>query len=194
MRSTPAEAGSPSSVFVLDLQQEPEPSTERCSKPIAKRIAKPNKPDKSVKSISMENTTEDSTMRRAHLTVALVGVVFGLGGLSFFGVRPGLSAFAGALVASANLLVLARTVQKMVQGAGASWAGVALIKFLVLLAVTYGLIQSGLVEPLGLAVGFGALPLGILLAGTFPAPALPSSALPADFRDVIDTNVKSDHA
>ncbi len=131
----------------------------------------------------MEKTPEDTAMRRAHLTVALVGVAFGLCGFSFFGAKAGLSVLSGALIASVNLLVLSRTVQKMVQGAGASWAGVALLKFLVLMAVTFGLIDSGLVLPLGLAAGFGALPFGILIAGTFGQ----SSA-------AIDPNVKSDHA
>lgn len=134
----------------------------------------------------MEKTPEDSTMRRAHLTVAAAGILLALGGLIFFGLRPGLSVLTGAAIASVNLFVLARTVQKMVQGAGASWAGIALIKFLVLMAVTYGLIESGLVEPLGLAVGFGALPLGILLAGTFPSTSVPAATF--------DPNVKSDHA
>lgn len=134
----------------------------------------------------MEKATEDSTMRRTHLAVASVGIVLGLSGLVFFGVHPGLSVFSGAAVASVNLFVLSRAVHKMVQGAGASWAGIALIKFLVLMAVTYGLIDSGLVEPLSLAVGFGALPLGILLAGTFPSTSVPAATF--------DPNVKSDHA
>jgi hypothetical protein len=154
----------------------------------------------------MEKTTEDSAMRRAHLTVAAAGALLGLGGVAFFGFHAGASVLVGATVASVNLLVLARTVQKMVQGAGASWAGVAFLKFLVLMAVTYVLIESGLVLPLGLAVGFGALPLGILVAGTFPGPASGSPA--DDFRVDIDIdhratfehaatfehNVKSDHA
>lgn len=135
----------------------------------------------------MEKTPDDTAMRRAHLTVALVGVTFGLVGFVFFGVRAGSSVVAGATIASINLIVLSRTVQKMVEGAGASWAGVALAKFLVLMAITYGLIESGLVQPLGLAVGFGALPLGILIAGTLGAA---SDHRPVD----IDPNVKSDHA
>lgn len=133
--------------------------------------------------------------------VALVGAVLGFGGLSFFGLRPGLSALAGASIASVNLFVLSRTVQKMVQGAGASWAGVALTKFFVLMLVTYGLIQSGIVEPFGLAVGFGALPLGILLAGILPAETMPAQAMPAQTMrapslpsETFDPHVKSDHA
>lgn len=89
----------------------------------------------------------------------------------------------GALIASLNLLVLARTVRSIVDGGGASWAGVALLKFLVLLAVTYGLIHNRLVSPLALAVGFGALPFGILLAGTFGAP-----------REDSTPSIESDHA
>jgi hypothetical protein len=99
-----------------------------------------------------------------------VGVAASIAGLSFFGPFVGFSVLVGATVASANLYVLSRTVRGMVEGGGSSWAGVALLKFLVLLAVTYGLIHYQFVGPLALAVGFGALPFGILLAGTFAAP------------------------
>lgn len=118
----------------------------------------------------METTPEDKAMRRTHLAVAIVGAVFSFSGLVFYGPSVGMSVLLGASVAAANLMVLSRTVRAMVDGGGSTWAGVALLKFLVLLAVTYGLIHYKLVGPLALAVGFGALPLGILLAGTFSAP------------------------
>jgi hypothetical protein len=135
-----------------------------------------------MKKTTEESTTEDGAMRRTHLSVAAVGIAFALCGLSFFGAFTGVSVLAGAVIATLNLLVLSRTVHRMVAGGGASWAGVALIKFLVLMAVTYGLIHNHLVQPLALAVGFGALPFGILIA---------SAVGPAA---VIDPNVESDHA
>jgi hypothetical protein len=61
------------------------------------------------------------------------------------------------------------------------------------MVVTYGLIESGLVAPLGLAAGFGALPLGVLLSGAFPAPTDLGSS-PESASVDIDPNVKSDHA
>jgi hypothetical protein len=152
-----------SSALSLGLQQADVPSTERYSRRIGKRTERLKK---SARNTSMEKTPEDSAMRRTHQAVAVVGVALSLCGLSFFGVFVGVSVLIGATVAGLNLLVLARTVRAMVEGRSASWAGVALLKFLVLLAVTYGLITHGFVHPLALAVGFGALPFGILVAGT----------------------------
>lgn len=118
----------------------------------------------------METNPEDNAMRRTHQSVAIVGGAFSIAGLVFYGAFIGSSVIAGVAIASINLLILSRTVRSIVEGGGVTWAGVALIKFLVLLAATYVLIQNGLVNSLALAVGFGALPIGILLAGTFGAP------------------------
>lgn len=122
----------------------------------------------------MEKTTEENTMRQAHLAVLIcgVGIVGVAWGLS--GGKLALSAAVGAGVAAVNLFVLSRAVANLIQGQRSSWAGIAVIKFVLLFAVTYGLIQSGLVEALGLAAGFASLPLGILLAGILaPHPPLP---------------------
>jgi hypothetical protein len=170
MKNSPPADGALQSASVLVLQRGFEPSTERYSERIAKRTRLVKRPKTNVKNTSMETTPEDNAMRRTHLAVAIVGIVFSFSGLVFYGPSVGLSILVGATVATANLIVLSRTVRAMVDGGGATWAGIALLKFLVLLAVTYGLIHYKLVGPLALAVGFGALPLGILLAGTFAAP------------------------
>ena len=85
----------------------------------------------------------------------------------FVSVRFGVSALVGASVAVANLWVLSRAVRNLLSGAGSRspWAIVAAAKFFVLLGVTYALVRSGVIAPLGLALGFGALPVGILLSG-----------------------------
>ena len=124
----------------------------------------------------MEKRTEDIAMKRTHLAVGAVGAALSLAALSFYGVFAAASVGVGAIVASLNLYVLSRTVHNMLDGRSLSWGGVAFVKFTVLLAVTYGLINGGLVQPLALAVGFGALPFGILLAGAFGVPAQPASA------------------
>jgi hypothetical protein len=115
----------------------------------------------------METIPEDTAMQRTHKAVATVGGVLSVVALSFFGGKVGVGVFAGAVVASLNLLVLSRTVRNVVDGGQASWAAIAVLKFLTLMAVTYGLLKNHLVDPMGLAFGFGALPFGIVLAGTF---------------------------
>ncbi len=121
-------------------------------------------------------------MKRTHQTVAVIGLVLALASTSWAGLSFGGSVAVGALVASVNLYVLSRSVHKLVDGASPSWAVVAGLKFIVLLGVTYVLIDSGIIKPLALAVGFGALPLGILLAGLLGA--TPQTAVAA----------KTDHA
>lgn len=107
------------------------------------------------------------------------GAVLALSGLSFFGSAALTGIFVGALIASLNLEILSRSVRSMVEGRRGGWAGIAVLKFVGLLAVTYVLIDRGYVEPLFLAVGFSALPSGILLSGTL-APSFPDTPSPSD--------------
>lgn len=117
--------------------------------------------------MSTMTSHDDQAMRRAFGAVAASGLVLSILSVVLVDVRFGASAFLGALVALANLWVLARAVRNLLSGTGsnAPWALVAVAKFFVLLGITYALVKSDLVSPLGLAAGFGALPLGILFAG-----------------------------
>jgi hypothetical protein len=135
----------------------------------------------------MEKIPEDSAMQTTHRSVALVGVALTIFGLSLFGMATGVSLAAGAIIASLNLIVLSRTVRRLVAGAGVSWVGVAVIKFIVLMAVTYVLVDRQIVEPLGLGFGFASLPLGILLASAL------GSEPPQELSDV-EQKVERDHA
>lgn len=111
----------------------------------------------------METNHDDKVLMRTQLSVLGMGALLCLFSLVLFGSTAWFSTAVGVAIASLNLLVLSKTVQHMVQGGGGSWAVIAGVKFLVLLGVTYLLIDSRLVTPLGLALGFGALPFGILV-------------------------------
>ena len=132
----------------------------------------------------MTTTTVEPALSRALWAVAICGALLALASLSIFNVRAGLSVLVGAAIGVINLFVLARSVSRLLAGGGASWGVVVVIKLLGLLAVTFLLIRFALVDSLGLAVGFGALPLGIVFAGLFgaaPSPPLsPAHAAPAD--------------
>jgi hypothetical protein len=52
------------------------------------------------------------------------------------------------------------------------WAGVALLKSAVLFGLVALLVKSGAVDVLPLCLGFGALPLGVVVAGLWPGLAL----------------------
>jgi hypothetical protein len=134
----------------------------------------------------MEKNPEDNAMRRTHLAVALVGAAFAFCGFVFFGKAAAMSIFVGATLASVNLKVLSNTVSRLVQGSSAPWVGVALLKFIVLMAIVYALIEFQWVQSLGLALGFLALPVGILLGA-----GLSTSS---DSEGNYDSSVGSDHA
>lgn len=192
MRDIQAADGSALLASASVSSPEEELSIEPCSKRIVKRKKRLSGRKKRIETTSMENPTEENTMRQTHRAVVICAALFAGCGWIFFGSATGLSIAAGGTVAALNLLVLSRTVQNLVAGQRSSWALIAVLKFIVLLAVTYGLIASGLVLPLGLAVGFGALPLGILIAGMLSAPsALDSSPLQTGARGSIP---ETDHA
>jgi len=119
-------------------------------------------------------TAADPLLSRAYRVVLIVGAVLVVAALAFMGWRTALGVFAGAAIAWVNLWVLARAVQSLLGGAQVRWAALAFLKFLALLGISFALVQSGAIEPLPLAVGFGALPLGISIAGTLLVPADPS--------------------
>ncbi|HSC87234.1 MAG TPA: ATP synthase subunit I [Polyangiaceae bacterium] len=119
------------------------------------------------------NTADDQLLDRAYGAVAVVGVLFAVAAGVFYGVLNGVAVLVGALVALANLWILARSVKKLLAGGQVRWAALAFLKFVALLAGTYALLRFGALSPLALAIGFGALPLGITLAGTLFVPPAP---------------------
>ena len=118
-----------------------------------------------------------------------VGALFVVAAFGYFSGRAAFSVFCGAAIASLNLWVLSRSVSNLLSGQSSGWAAAAAFKFVALLALVYLLLQSGAVGTIGLAVGFGALPLGILLAGVFGTPQEPSS-----LSATRPKNAESDHA
>jgi len=106
---------------------------------------------------------EDSGVRPALWSVALSGAVLTLASPFVFG-RPGVLGVAlGSLLAFVNLWALARIVRAFVNGAGLPWALLAGFKLVALLAVVGLILHLGLTTVIPLAVGYGALPIGIVL-------------------------------
>jgi hypothetical protein len=119
----------------------------------------------------MEPTeSRDSSLRRTFFYVLAVGVLGAVIGLVAVGWRFGLGALAGSGVVVLNLAILARSVERLLTGEGARWGAVVVLKFVGLIAVTYFLLGLVALEPLGLALGFGSLPLGIVIASAFGSP------------------------
>jgi hypothetical protein len=99
--------------------------------------------------------------------IAITGVVFAGTAAALFGARTALSVALGAALATANLWILARIVRAVLLGSrreGATYALIAVLKLAALFGGVYLLVNSSIADILPLALGFGALPFGIVLA------------------------------
>jgi hypothetical protein len=118
----------------------------------------------------------DARMRAAIIAVAVVGGAFTAFAAAMFSLAIAFSVGVGAIIATANLWILARIMNALLPGdsdsapAGSGqknqssgWAFVALLKMLGLFAGVWILMSKHLVEPLPLLCGFGALPIGIAI-------------------------------
>jgi hypothetical protein len=125
----------------------------------------------------------DPRMRACLLSTAGAGGVLAIAALAFFGLRTGLSVAAGGALATGNLWALARIIGALLPSGGAeartqsraAWSLVAALKMLALFAVVWLLMSGGLVAPLQLVVGFGALPIGIAI-GSLVGDKAPASS------------------
>jgi hypothetical protein len=116
-------------------------------------------------------TETDPRLRTAIATVAVAGGALSAAALVFFGPAPALSVAVGAGIAAGNLWALARIVVALLPAevraaqkqSRAGWALVAMLKMLGLVAAVWLLMRHGVVSPLPMLVGFGALPIGIAI-------------------------------
>jgi hypothetical protein len=113
----------------------------------------------------------DARLRTSLAAVVIAGAVLVLLALAFASVGAGVSALVGAALAAGNLWLLARIVAELLPNdrAGAEsqsrggWALVAGIKMFGLVALAWLLMRHGIVSPMPMLVGFGALPIGIAI-------------------------------
>lgn len=117
--------------------------------------------------------------------MGVVGGLVSLGAFTLFGLEVGKSVFVGAALASLNLWILAFAMQRVFAGGGGAYGVLAGFKFVALFGLLYVLLERGFAQPLTLAVGFSALPLGVVLASLLPAPetGVPTASSGAHSRD-----------
>ena len=109
-------------------------------------------------------TDEDHSLRAALWAVALSGAVLTLASPFVLGKSGVLGVALGALVATANLWALARVVRALMNGAGLPWVLLGGAKLFVLLALGAVILKLELAGLLPLAIGYGALPIGIVVS------------------------------
>ena len=125
-------------------------------------------------------------IRRTLTFVAVVGGLLAVGSLYMKDARFTASVLIGACVALLNLWVLAKIVKSMMpeeeeskasasetpdegnaegdKAGGSGWGLLAVIKILALFGGAFGLWKSGIALPLPTLLGYGALPIGIVLS------------------------------
>jgi hypothetical protein len=109
-------------------------------------------------------TDEDHSLRAALWAVAITGAVLTLGAPFVLG-KAGVTGVAlGSLIAALNLWALARVVRALVNGAGLPWVLLGGAKLLALLAVVAMILKLEIAGLIPLAIGYGALPIGIVLS------------------------------
>jgi len=110
-------------------------------------------------------------MRAAIWSVCISAGALTFAALAVFGGRAALGVAFGGAIASANLVVFVRVVQAFLgqrtRAQTVPWAALVMLKLILLFGGVWLILKSGIVDPLALAVGYGALPLGITLGTLF---------------------------
>jgi hypothetical protein len=108
----------------------------------------------------------EGAVRAALIGVAAAGAVLAGAGTVVGGARTLLGIAVGAALGVANLWVMSRVVAAFVAGGGRGlpWSLIALVKLIALFGGLWLLAKSGVVELGSLALGLGALPIGIVVS------------------------------
>jgi hypothetical protein len=107
---------------------------------------------------------EESGLRAALWGIALTGAVLTLASPFVIGKHAVVGVALGSAIAAFNLWSLARIVKAFMNGAGLPWVLLAALKLFGLLAVIALVLKLGITTVVPLAVGYGALPIGIVFA------------------------------
>jgi hypothetical protein len=121
----------------------------------------------------------DAGLMSAVRYVAGSAVVLALVSGLVAGPEEAVGAALGGLLATANLLLFVRLGKAFLAqgGRGSPWVALAVIKLLGLFAAMFILLRHTELSALSLLVGYGALPIGIVLAGVL-GPRPPDDAEP----------------
>jgi hypothetical protein len=112
----------------------------------------------------MPRTDEDSGLRAALWAVAITGALFTVAAPFVLGKHAVLGVAIGSFVAAFNLWALARIVRAFMNGAGLPWVLLAALKLFGLLALVALVLELEIAAVVPLAVGYVALPVGIVFA------------------------------
>lgn len=115
------------------------------------------------------NASPDPTLRRTYWMVFGAGLALSLGAALIRPERPSrwadaASVLLGAVLALANLAAISAVVGRMLSGVQLRFGALAFLKLFGLFGLVYLLLTQPYVRGFALAIGFAALPLGIVLS------------------------------
>jgi hypothetical protein len=118
---------------------------------------------KSERNTEMPSATDADPVLPLLVPVAIAGAVLtALAPFTFDAPRSALGVAIGAALAVANLFSVAVVIRGFIRNRGASWGALAAVKFAALLFLVGIVLKNHWAEALPLAVGYAALPLGIV--------------------------------
>jgi hypothetical protein len=109
-------------------------------------------------------TDEEQGLRTALWAIALCGAALTLASPFVLGKEGVLGVALGSAIAAFNLWSLGRIVRAFMNGAGLPWVLLAALKLVGLLVVVAVVLKLGITTVIQLAIGYGALPVGIVFA------------------------------
>jgi hypothetical protein len=112
----------------------------------------------------MPSPDEESGVRAALWGIALTGALLTLGSPFVLGRHAVVGVALGSAIAAFNLWALARIVKAFMNGAGLPWVLLAAFKLIGLLVVVAVVLKVGITTVIPLAVGYVAMPIGIVLS------------------------------
>lgn len=112
----------------------------------------------------MATTDEGNGLSTALWGIALTGAALTLASPFVLGQGGVIGVALGSALAAFNLWALARIVRAFMNGAGLPWVILAALKLFGLLAVVAVVLKLGITTVVPLAIGYGAMPVGIVIA------------------------------
>jgi hypothetical protein len=117
---------------------------------------------------------DGGALKNALVAVAVAGVVASVISFFLFGGRGFVGSACGGAIAVANLWAVSRIVRGLVEEVRyrARWSLFAVLKLTLLIGLVFALVTSGVAPILPLAIGYAALPVGVVIGQLWtPAPA-----------------------
>jgi hypothetical protein len=120
-------------------------------------------------------STDQNGVATALWSVVVVGMLLTAAAPLLLGAHTRVSVALGAALSALNLWAVARMVRGFLDPAGARspWITLSMIKFAVLFLGVLFLVRGGFAKVLPLAIGYAALPLGIVISQLKSAAATP---------------------